>query len=236
MARTILEELDALLATAKSTRNGESGRLAIGFCTSLTTGNLRASLLDFRQRFPQIELATVERRRTRLATALRNSVLDVLILTGGSTSLQDSKTKFLWSERVLVVLPEDHPLSAQQVVYWTDLRDETIILSEYDPGREIEDLLVSKLMSPDDRPRIERHDISRGVVKSLVTMKVGISLVLESDIGANFSGLVYRELRDGTGPSRLDYSAYWQSDNENPALNAFLKMLSERYPSPRLEG
>ena len=65
-------------------------------------------------------------------------------------------------------------------------------------------------------------------------MKAGISLVLESDIGANFAGLVYRELRDGTGPSRFDYSAYWRADNENPALHAFLKMLSERYPSPGL--
>jgi DNA-binding transcriptional LysR family regulator len=65
-------------------------------------------------------------------------------------------------------------------------------------------------------------------------MKAGISLVLESDIGANFAGLVYRELRDGQGPGRFDYSAYWRADNENPALTAFLKMLSERYPSPRL--
>lgn len=67
-------------------------------------------------------------------------------------------------------------------------------------------------------------------------MKVGISLVLESDIGASFSGLVYRELRDGAGPSSLGYSAYWQDDNENPALEAFLKLLSERYPSPSLES
>jgi DNA-binding transcriptional LysR family regulator len=66
---------------------------------------------------------------------------------------------------------------------------------------------------------------------SLVTMKIGISLVLESDIGASFSGLVYREVRDGTGPSVLSYSAYWQGDNENPALETFLKLLSERYPS-----
>lgn len=229
MARTILEEFDTLIATARSTRNGDAGRLAIGFCTSLTAGNLRASLLDFRQSFPSIELATVERRRNRLATALRNGVLDVLIVTG-SVPL-NSRTKSLWSERVFTVLPEDHPLSAREIVYWTDLRGETIILSDYDPGREIEDLLVSKLVSPDGRPKIERHDISRGVVKSLVTMKIGISLVLESDIGANFSGLVYRELRDGTGPSVLGYSAYWQDDNENPALQAFLKLLSERYPS-----
>src|SRR5439155_8930773 len=116
--------------------------------------------------------------------------------------LLNSKTKSLWSERVLVVLPDEHPLTAREVVYWTDLRDETIILSKYDPGREIEDLLVAKLVSPDDRPKIERHDISRGVVKSHVTMNVGISHLLESDIGANLPGLMYRAQRHGAGPSR----------------------------------
>ena len=235
MARAILEEFDALIATAALTRDGHVGRLAIGFCTSLSIGNLRASLLDFREKFPHIELATVERRRTRLANGLRTGTLDLLILTG-SVPLPNSKTKALWSERVYVVLPENHPLTSRQVVYWADLRDTTIILSEYDPGREIEELLFSKLLSPENRPKIERHDISRGVVKSLVTMNIGVSIVLESDIGANFAGLVYRELRDGTGPSVLSYSAYWQSDNANPALATFLKMLSERYPSPRLES
>jgi DNA-binding transcriptional LysR family regulator len=143
-------------------------------------------------------------------------------------------TLALWSERILAVLHEDHPLRSRDVVYWTDLRDETVLLSQCDPGREIEDLLVSKLVRPEGRPRIERHDISHGVIKSLVMMKLGISLVLESDIGTNFSGLVYRELRDGAGPSRLDYSAYWRADNENPVLESFLKLLSSRYPSTSL--
>lgn len=231
LARTILEEFDALIATAKSVQNSEAGRLAVGFCTSLSAGNLQASLLDFKRRLPHVELATVERSRTRLAMALRNGVLDILIVTGSLPSL-DSKTMQLWSERVLVVLPQDHPLTSRQTIYWTDLRGETVLLSHYDPGREFEDLLVSKLVSPEDRPKIERHDVSRGIIKSLISMKVGISLVLESDMGANFSGLVYRELRDGTGPSRFEYSAYWRADNENPALGAFLKLLSERYPSP----
>jgi DNA-binding transcriptional LysR family regulator len=230
MTRSILDQLDALAATTKAAGRGESGRLAIGFCTSLTAGNLRASMLDLRQRFPQIELAVVERRRTHLTTALRSGMLDVLIVVGRVPSLNCS-TKPLWNERVFAVLPSDHPLATREVIYWTDLRDETVILSQYDPGQEIEDLLVSKLVSPLERPKTERHDVSRGVVKSLVTMKAGISIVLESDLGATFSGLVYRELRDGTGPSVLSYSAFWQNDNENPALETFLKLLSERYPS-----
>lgn len=233
LARTILEEFDALIATAKSVQNSETGRLAIGFCTSLSAGNLQASLLDFKQRFPQIDLATVERSRTSLATALRSGVLDIIISTG-SLPLLGSKTMLLWSERVLVVVPEDHPLTARETVYWTDLRGETVLLSHYDPDRQFEDLLVSKLVSPGDRPKVEHHDVSRGIIKSLVSMKAGISLVLESDMGASYAGLVYRELRDGTGPSRFDFSAYWSADNENPALAAFLKMLSERYAAAYL--
>lgn len=230
IARSILEQLDALATVTTATGRGEAGRLAVGFCTSLAAGNLRASLLDLCQRFPQIKFAAVERQRTQLATALRNGVLDVLIVTG-SVPLPNSRTRPLWNERVFAVLPVEHPLATREVVYWTDLRDETVILSQCDPVQEIEDLLVSKLVTSNERPKIERHDVSRGVVKSLVAMKTGISIVLESDVGANFSGLMYRELRDGTGPSVLGYSAYWQNDNENPALETFLRLLSERYPS-----
>ena len=232
LARTILEEFETLIATAKSTRSGESGRLAIGFCTSLTAGNLRSSLLEFKKA-QQIELAIVERSRTQLATALRNGVLDVLIVTGG-IPIVGGNTLALWSERIQAVVQEDHRLTSREVVYWTDLRDETVLLSQGNPAREIEDLLVSKLIRPEGRPRIERHDISHGVIKSLVMMKLGISLVLESDMGTNFSGLKYREFRDGTGPSRLDYSAYWRADNDNPALESFLKLLSSRYPATSL--
>ncbi|UPJ48440.1 LysR family transcriptional regulator [Bradyrhizobium sp. 200] len=229
MTRSILEQIDALIASTRANGSGEAGRLVIGFCTSLTAGNLRATLLDYRKLFPQVELATVERSRTRLATALRNGVIDVCIITGDPQPF-DSKTIPLWSERILVVLPNDHPLAARQIIYWTDLRDQTVLLSHYDPGRELEDLLNAKLVFPEHRPRIERHDVSRGVIKSLIAVGFGISLVLESDIGANFSGLVYRELRDGTGPSRIGFSAVWRCDNENPALQNLLKLLGERYP------
>jgi hypothetical protein len=61
-------------------------------------------------------------------------------------------------------------------------------------------------------------------------MDLGISLVLESDISAKISGLIYRELRDGTGPSRLGFLAACRKDNENAALANFLKLLAERYP------
>jgi len=230
-ARSIIEQMDGLVKNASNTGRGEAGRLAVGFYTSLSAGNLRATLMDFRQRFPEVELGMAERSRARLITALRNGALDVAIVTGHAP-LKDNNALPLWSERTLIALPEDHSFSDRDAIYWTDLRSETVLLSHYDPGSEFEDLLVSKLVCPEDRPRIERHDVSRGSIKSLVSVGFGVSLVTESDIGASFSGLIYRELRDGTGPSRIGYSAHWRADNDNPALSSFLKLLGERYPSP----
>lgn len=142
----------------------------------------------------------------------------------------DCKATPLWSERILVALPTNHPLAEREVVHWTDLRDKTLLLSQYDPRTELEALLNTKLNASHGRPRIERHDVSRGAIKSLISMGIGVSLVLESDTGAHVSGISCRKLQHGTGPSRIDFSAVWRDDNENPVLANFLKLLAERYP------
>jgi DNA-binding transcriptional LysR family regulator len=114
----------------------------------------------------------------------------------------------LWSERVLIALPEDHAFANREVVYWTDLRSETLLMSRYDPYWEFEELVTSKLASPDDRPNIKHHDVSRSILKSLISMKLGLGLMLESDIGVPVPSIVFRELRDGTGSSRVEFSAF----------------------------
>ena len=138
----------------------------------------------------------------------------------------------LWSERILLALLEGHPLADKDVVYWTDLRGETLLLSQHDPGREMENLLMSKLVSPEDRPKIARHHVGRGIIKCLTAAGFGLSLVTESDIGTRSPDLTYRELRDGAGPSCVGFSAHWISGNDNPALAHFLGLLGERYPLP----
>jgi DNA-binding transcriptional LysR family regulator len=230
-ARSIVEQIDSLVNSAYHVGRGEAGRLSVGFYTSISAGNLLATLVDFKKRFSQIDVCLKESSRVRLVTALRNGALDIAIATSELPLLADQGMP-LWSERILLALLEEHPLAGKDVVHWTDLRGETVLLSQYDPGRELEDLLMSKLVSPEDRPKIARHDVSRGIIKSLIAAGFGVSLVTESDIGANFSRLTYRELRDGTGPSRVGFSAHWRSDNDNPALANFLKLLGERYPLP----
>lgn len=231
MARSILDQMDTLVTNSHSAGRGEAGRLVIGFYTSVSAGNLRATLIEYAQRFPQIVIGMVECSRTRLVTALRNGAIDLAIVTG-EAPLLDNKFMPLWSERILITLPEGHRLAASETICWTDLRDETLLLSLRDPGPEIRDLLVTKFASPESRPKLLNHDVSRESINSLVGAGFGIGLTIEASLGSNFTGVTYREARDGTGPSRIGYSAHWRADNENPALENFLRLLGERYPSP----
>jgi DNA-binding transcriptional LysR family regulator len=75
LARSILEQVDSLVTRAHRTGRGEAGRLTIGFYTSLAAGNLRATLVDYARRFPELETRN-DRRIARTSchcSAQRNS-------------------------------------------------------------------------------------------------------------------------------------------------------------------
>ncbi len=228
-ARCILEELQTLVDSANAVRRGSARHLTIGFYTSLSAGHLRASLIEYAQRFPRVEISTVEGSRSRLCGGIQSGTIDVAIVTG-EAGPDCSRSMALWSERIIVALPENHPLAANEVIYWTDLKRERFLLSERDPGPEIQDILISKLASPGDLPDVVKHDVSPENIKSLVGAGRGVSLMCEACVGASYAGVVYREARDGRGVARIGYCAYWKDCNDNPALQNFIRLLEERCP------
>ena len=233
-ARSILEQVEALAATARSTGRGEAGRLAVGFYTSLAAGNLRATLMDVARRFPQLELQMFEFSRGQSrdsASQRRGGDCD----HPGRHGAARNENNVAVERADFVAVPEGHALAGRESVQWIDLREEKILLSRRDPGPELHDLIIAKTTSPGDRPKIMRHDVTRASAKSLVGAEFGVTLLTEASDGASFAGVVYRELRDGVEPARIGYSAHWRADNENPALANFLKVLGERYPLPAPE-
>jgi DNA-binding transcriptional LysR family regulator len=125
----------------------------------------------------------------------------------------------------MVALPKDHSLANREFVYWTDLKNERFLMSCRDPGPEIQDVLLSKLSSPGDRPRIKQIKANRGLVLSMVEGGRGLTLNCEGATGIVLQGVVFREVRDGNGPTRIGYVAYWRHNNVNPALDTFVRVL-----------
>jgi DNA-binding transcriptional LysR family regulator len=209
------------------------GQLTVGFYTSLSTGNLRSCLIEFHGRFPDIQLDMVEGPRERLYSGILDARIDIAIVTG-EIGNSPGKSKTLWNERIMVALPDKHRLAASSIVYWTDMRDETFLFSSHDPGPEMQDILLAKLPSAGKRPKLMNYDVDCEKIKCAVRAGFGLSLTCEAGAAAGFPGVVYREVRDGHGPSQISYTAHWNTDNPNPALKRFIALLEERHP--RLHG
>jgi DNA-binding transcriptional LysR family regulator len=99
-----------------------------------------------------------------------------------------------------------------------------------DGAPEIYDLLTARLSSPGEKSIIERHEVSRDNLLSMVGARRGIALLHQGGTGITYPGVVYRELHAADGPVQVAYIACWAPTNDNPALRRFLSLLRERYP------
>lgn len=227
-AKRIIEEVDAIAVRLKTRSRGESGRLTIGVHTSLAAGNLRATLIEYRRRFPEVEAQLADGSSDHLISDLANATIDVAFVAEGEPSWQD-RSLSVWSERVVVAVPDIHPFNDQEVVHWHDLKREPLLLPSRGPGPEFNKLLRSK-GGASDSLRLLRHDVSLDRLLTLVSLGWGLLLALEGAIGSVQSGVSFREVHDSDGPMRFTFRAYWRQANSNPSLSPFLKMLRERYP------
>ena len=234
-ARRVLAELAAMEIRANAGKHGDAGRLEIGFYTSLSAGALRDTLLTFVKQHPDVEINVVEDARALLIPLLDRGAIDVVVVLGES-AYSDYAHMSLWSDRIMVAFPKDHPLAARDFVYWTDLKSERFLMSSRDPGPEIQDLLINKLTSPGDRPLVKLVNASRESILSVVGGHRGIFLTCKSSIGNAMPNVVYREVRDGNGPTRVGYVAYWRRNNDNPTLKRLLALLQAHPAVPPAIG
>jgi DNA-binding transcriptional LysR family regulator len=230
-ARRVLESADQIFTKVETYAKGESGHLTIGVYTSLAAGNLRATLIEHHARFPNVSVRMIDGRLSELFADLSANMIDVNIVAAGDVDWDDCRLP-LWSERVVVALPKEHILIDRPAVRWEELRNEHLIIPERGPAPEFKQLLARKL----GNYALERT-LPQAVGLDRLLSLVGIwndpLLVLEGATGAQYEGVIYREVHDSDGPTRLDFSAYWRHENDNPTLRSFLDILRSRYPNLR---
>ena len=227
-AQRILAETDCALRMVRSRSRGENGRLTLGVYASLSTGNMFATLLEQRRRFPDVEVRTVDGSHDQLLSALTKGVVDIAMMTTSRRGWDD-RTLPLWSERIIIALQANHPLSKKTVIRWQDLAGEMLLIPQNGSGPELERLLITKRGDYDPR-HLSYQDSGLDRLLSLVAAGYGGLLMLEGATGLQYEGVTNHEVHDEEGPSRLNFMAYWRQSNRNPTLSPFLALLRQRYP------
>jgi DNA-binding transcriptional LysR family regulator len=229
IARRIITDIDNLQTTARAVSYGEEGRFALGYSSSLMAGNLRMTIAEFMQRHPDMQFDATESGRENLHAGLDAHILDAVIIPA-DLEAKGLHGRRLWSERLIIALPEGHPLLVQEVVHWTDLRREIFVLPRDGIGPTIAAILTGKLSANGYHANIITQNTTLESVLSTVSFGIYITIATEASLGVTWPGLQFREISDQGGPARVDYSLYWRDDNSNPALKQFFKLINERYP------
>lgn len=227
-ARPMIANADRMVATMRAAGQGRAGSLMVGHNSSVSAGNLRATVLAWQSDNPDVDFEMVEADRGALLAGLDTSHVDIAVLMGEAGHDGYRREPF-WSERILVALPAEHPLASRDIVHWTDLRAERFVLPAADPGPDIRDMLLGRLFLSGVHPDIRINQTSRETVLSLLGAGRRLSIVCEGSIGAHYPDMVYRPVHGEQGPALTGYSGYWRDDNANPPLKRFLTFIQHRF-------
>ncbi|MFM2273696.1 MAG: hypothetical protein RL702_2761 [Pseudomonadota bacterium] len=228
-ARRIVTDIDNLQTTARNVSYGLHGRIAVGYCSSLMSGNLKHIFTEYLTRFPDVQFDGIEASPEKLLHGLQAQTVDVAIAPIG---LEEAgiKSRRLWSEQLMVVMLDDNHLLKEERIYWQALRREVFVVPSGGLGPILGNLLSAKLTEQGYRPNIIYQDTGLESVLSMITAKRFVSIATEASQGVIWPDLHFREIYDPSSLARLDFALYWREDNENPALKHFFKLIEERYP------
>lgn len=228
-ARRILTDVENLQTTARNVSYGLQGRLAVGYCSSLMSGNLKLALSDYLTRFPDVQFDGIEAGPEKLLHGLQAQTMDVVVAPIG-LSEPGLLSKGLWSERLFAALPKDSALVEKERIYWQDLRREVFVIPSGGLGPILGNLISARLTEQGFRPAVIYQTTSHESVLSMVSAKRFITVATEASQGASWHDLHFHEINDVNGPARLEFALYRRDDNQNPALKRFLRLIEERYP------
>ena len=228
-ARRIVTDVENRKITARNVSYGLQGRLAVGYCSSLMSGNLKLAISDYLSKFPEVQFDGIEGGSDKIIHGLQLQTMDVGVAPIGLNE-GGLISRPLWSERLFVVLLEDSELASKEKIYWQDLRREVFVVSSNGIGPILGSLITARLTEQGFRPAVIYQDTSQESVLSMIAAKRFISVATEASQGVPWQDLHFREIYDTNGPARLEYALYWRADNDNPALKRFFKLIEERYP------
>ena len=216
-----VDQLDHAVKTAGVAAAGECGRLRIGV-HALIPGSFPAELIgQYREDHPGIEVEIAEGTARDAVMQLRANRLDVAFVAG-APELPDCHSRRIWTETLMAVLPEGHCLAGQQAITWADLTGETFLVRHGGTGPQVHDHIVMRFAGRWPSPSIQRFDVGRGTLLSMVGQGFGITLAGAATALLPTTGIVFLPFADE--PEPVAFTAVWSPFSRSAALKNLLNL------------
>lgn len=225
-----IDQLDHAVKTAGMLARGNHGRLHIGVHALIPDGFLANLLTRYRALQPCIDVEIAEGTARDTVMQVRAEELD-LTFVAGTPDIPDCHSRPMWSEPLMAALPTNHALAGQEGVTWGDLAAEHFLVRFGGTGPQVYDHIVLRLAGRWPQPSIQRFDVGRDTLMSMIAQGYGVTIAGQSTSQIPTPGVVFLPVPDEPAP--IIFSAIWSPQNRSPALHNLLNLASEVSRSAR---
>ncbi len=223
-AYSILDSVEGAVTRAQRASRGEWGWFGVGFVGSANYDVLPTILRQFRERYPEVELALQELVGDEQEQALRENRIHVGF-TRSSTLEEGLVLEALFHESLLLAVPSAHRLANCDTVSLRDLATEPFILFQHSLPSSYGSYLLRVCEEAGFTPRTVQVVGEIQTALSLVCAGIGVTLVPSSVQKFQREGAVYKPLSE-PAPTIGLMLAYREND-ASPILPHFLQIARE---------
>lgn len=224
-AYRLLEQKESAIKHTRAADAGLAGKIAVGFACSISHGLLPDILARFLRTHPNAQCDLHELPSIDQLQELDAQRIDVGIVRLPLANVDSFATKFIWRERMIVALPRNHFLCAEETIPLTRLAEETFIA--------LPSLLAKTMMSCQAAgfsPRVSMEIRQMPIVVGLVAAGMGIALVPEQSRHVSHQGVEYRALEDDIDHLKLEVALAWRHDQCSITCREFIESIPAALP------
>ncbi|MFZ3594280.1 LysR substrate-binding domain-containing protein [Streptomyces sp. BH104] len=229
-ARKLLADASSVRRTVRAAHLGEVGRVSVGFAGASSYAALPLLTRAVTSQLPGIEL--VLEGQTYSGEALRRVTDGTLDLGFVALPVRRGITaRVVRMERLVLALPDSHPLADRAEVPVRALADEPIVTFPLSRESAVRDAMVQACHDAGFAPRIAQEAPDSYNMLALVGAGVGVAVVVESARNIHLEHVVFRPLAGDEVPV-LPIALGWRSGNPSAALKAVLRVARDVLPTP----
>ena len=230
-AREILAQYEQATVGVRDIGRGRAGWLGIGFTRSAIYSVLPPALKAYNRQHPHVELKLFEMVTEEHERALQEHRIHIAI-GRQAQPLPGFETRLLLRERLMAVLPPDHPLARRKRLRIAELAGDAFVLYPRHPGAHFPRLIETLCQDAGFTPRVAHQVFEIQTAIALVAAGLGVTLVGESVAGNGRQDVQYLPLEGGDDAALTTLTCTYRAGDVSPALRDFVRILIPGVGSP----
>jgi DNA-binding transcriptional LysR family regulator len=226
-ARAVLAAVDAVRQAVDEVNGLVRGALVIGMVTGCTVTPLFDALASFHLAHPRVDISLLEDNSERLLERVRSGTVDMALVGTPSATLPGLESFPIVSERLVAIVPCDHPLAEGRRTTLPEITAHPIVCLPQGTG--VRAVFDEACAIAGINPSVALQASAPGTVVDLARRGLGIAVLSESMVPRHDERLRALLIDDAAAPAVL--ALVW-SPEPSPALRELARSCRQAFAGP----